>query len=539
LAAEADNGGGSGDGALLDRLRRSEERLRLAVEGARLAIWEYDIGDNLLTPTPEIAAVLGLTEQQMADTDFVFSRYHAGDRARVQESGRIALAEGQRHFEAEFRFLGGDDKIRWLMLRAKIVWEGNEARRVVGVIFDISIRKVAEEALRNLTDTLEEQVLTRTQALLDAEEALRQSQKMDAIGQLTGGVAHDFNNLLTVIRASVDLLQRPEITEQKKQRYLAAISETVDRATTLTGQLLAFARRQPLKPETFDVADRLGKLKQMIETLIGPRIRLRFEALCDDCFVEADAAQFETAIVNMALNARDAMDGEGDLTIRLDTTRDVPGGPGHDALTGKYVTVSVIDNGRGIERTALLHVFEPFFTTKPVGKGTGLGLSQVYGFAKQSGGDVRVESAPGEGAHFSLHLPWTEAVTSSSDATAEAESSRAARRVLLVEDNAEVGAFAKGLLEDLGHRATLASNGEDALALLVKNHADFDLVFSDVVMPGMSGIELGQHIRKLYPDLRVVLTSGYSQVLAEQGRHGFELVHKPYSIESLTAALDG
>jgi PAS domain S-box-containing protein len=524
---------------LLDQLRRSEERLRLAVEGARLAIWEYDIHDNRLTPTPEIATVLGLTEQQMADTDFVFSRYHEGDRSRVQESARIALVEGRRHFEAEFRYLGGDDRIRWLMLRAKIVWEGDEPKRVVGVIFDISIRKVAEEALRNLTDTLEEQVLTRTRALLDAEEALRQSQKMEAIGQLTGGVAHDFNNLLTVIRASVDLLQRPEIAEAKKQRYLTAISDTVDRATRLTGQLLAFARRQPLKPEVFDVADRLARLRPMIETLIGPRVRLQFEALCEDCFVEADAAQFETAIVNMAVNARDAMDGEGELTVRLDTTADVASSIGHDPLPGKFVTVSVIDNGRGIERSALLHVFEPFFTTKPVGKGTGLGLSQVYGFARQSGGDVRVESVPGEGAHFSLYLPWTEAVISASEAAAEPEVSYASKRVLLVEDNAEVGVFAKGLIEDLGHSATLANNGEDALALLVQSHANFDLVFSDVVMPGMSGIELGQHIRKLYPELRVVLTSGYSQVLAEQGRHGFELVQKPYSIDSLTAALNG
>jgi CheY-like chemotaxis protein len=241
----------------------------------------------------------------------------------------------------------------------------------------------------------------------------------------------------------------------------------------------------------------------------------------------------------MALNARDAMDGEGDLTIRLDTTTDVPGIPGHDALPGKYVTVSVIDNGRGIEREALLHIFEPFFTTKPVGRGTGLGLSQVYGFARQSGGDVRVDSAPGEGARFTLYLPWTKAVAPSEDTGTKPEVNRTAKRVLLVEDNAEIGVFARGLLEDLGHSATLASNGEDALAMLVKSHANFDLVFSDVVMPGMSGIELGQHIRKLYPNLRVVLTSGYSQVLAEQGRHGFELVQKPYSIDSLAAVLDG
>jgi PAS domain S-box-containing protein len=335
LAAKADSKkGSSGDASLLERLRRSEERLRMAVEGARLAIWEFDIAGNRIIPTPEIADVLGLTPEQIADTAYVFSRYYPGDRERVTEAAGIALAEGKRHFEAEFRFRDGQDELRWLMLRARIVWENDEAKRVIGVIFDISIRKAAEEALRNLTDTLEEQVLARTKELLEAEEALRQSQKMEAIGQLTGGVAHDFNNLLTIIRASVDLLQRPDLSEARQQRYLTAISNTVDRATALTGQLLAFARRQPLKPEVFDVAQRLAKLRPMIETLIGPRVRLQFQAMCDDCTVEADAAQFETAIVNMAVNARDALDGEGDLTIRLDRATELAATPGHDALSG-------------------------------------------------------------------------------------------------------------------------------------------------------------------------------------------------------------
>jgi PAS domain S-box-containing protein len=499
---------------------------------------EYDILANRLMPTPELTELLGLNEEQLSDTEDIFSRYQPGDRERVRENARIALAEGRSHFEAEFRFLTGRNELRWLMLRAKIVRHGGAAQRVIGVIFDVSIRKQAEEALRNLTDTLEEQVLARTEELLRAEEALRQSQKMEAIGQLTGGVAHDFNNMLTIIRASVDLLQRPEVSETKKQRYLSAISNTVDRATTLTGQLLAFARRHPLKPEVFDVAARLAKLRPMIETLVGPRVRLEVQTLSDGCTVEADAAQFETAIVNMAGNARDALDGEGDLTIRLDRIAQLPPMPGHDPLTGEFVTVSVIDNGRGIEPEALTHIFEPFFTTKPVGKGTGLGLSQVYGFARQSGGDVRVDSAPGEGACFTLYLPWTAAADSVPDTVSAPAPARPSKRILLVEDNAAVGNFAKGLLDDLGHQAVLASSGEDALAVLLKDDG-FDLVFSDVVMPGMSGIELGEHIRKLYPDLRVVLTSGYSQLLAEQGRHGFDLVQKPYSIDSLTAAIDG
>jgi PAS domain S-box-containing protein len=403
---------------------------------------------------------------------------------------------------------------------------------------EIAERSKAEKALRELNETLEQRVEERTAELLSAQDQLRQAQKMEAIGQLTGGVAHDFNNLLTIIRSSVDLLRRDEVPEERKRRYLDAISDTADRAAKLTAQLLAFARRQALKPEIFDAGERVRLVCDMVRTVVGSRIQLELDIECDDCFVEADIAQFETAVINMAVNARDAMDGEGRLGITAKSVQGVPASRWNDAAEGDYVALSISDSGRGIPDEVLTQIFEPFFTTKEVGKGTGLGLSQVYGFAKQSGGDVRVESNVGQGTVFTLYLPR---------AARQAPAERAERAddrgelerscILVVEDNKDVGEFATQLLTELGHDTRLATNADEALRMLEAQAEMFDLVFTDVVMPGMSGIDLGLAVRTRWPQLRVVLTSGYSHVLAQDGRHGFELLHKPYSVESLTRIL--
>jgi PAS domain S-box-containing protein len=506
-------------------LADSEARLRLAVDAARLAVWEYDAVAERLLVTPELALFLGLSEAELADREALRARYGEGDRDRIRGIAEGALARGERYFEVEFRFRREEDW-RWLLLRAEIILAAaGGAERVLGVLVDITERKRAEEALRKLTDTLEEQVAQRTRELLLAEEALRQSQKMEAIGQLTGGVAHDFNNLLTIIRSSADLLRRPDVSVERQRRYMDAISETVDRAAKLTGQLLAFARRQALDPEVFDAAERLRRIRDMVKTVAGATVELDMGTDCEGCFVEADAGQFETAIINLAVNARDAMAGEGKLTLRV--RRDAG-----------EVAVSVCDTGSGIAPEALPHIFEPFFTTKEVGKGTGLGLSQVYGFAKQSGGDVEVESAPGQGTTFTLLLPRVApCAEGGSEARLPPETPARGLRILVVEDNVQVGEFAMQLLHELGHQPVLAGNGEAALTRLEAQAAEFDLVFTDVVMPGMTGIELAQAVRRRWPGLRVVLTSGYSHVLAEQGSQGFELLRKPYSVERLAAVL--
>jgi len=372
---------------------------------------------------------------------------------------------------------------------------------------------------------------------LRGEEVLRQAQKMEAVGQLTGGVAHDFNNLLTIIRSATDFLRRRELPEERRRRYVDAISETVERASKLTAQLLAFARRQPLKPLVFDVGAQVESAAQLVRPLVGSRIRIEVDVEDPACFTIADVAQFETAVINLAVNARDAMNGEGLLTISVKTTDAIPVQRAHSARAGAFVAIAVTDTGAGIAPENLAAIFEPFFTTKEVGKGTGLGLSQAFGFARQSGGDIAVASQPGHGATFTIYLPQA-AAPAREAAIASVLSEPASRgrgyRVLVVEDNDDVGRFSTELLEDLGYEVRRVPHAAAALAVLAENEFAVDLVFSDVIMPGMNGVELAGLIRERYPGLPVVLTSGYSHVLADNAHCGFDLIQKPYSVEQLS-----
>jgi PAS domain S-box-containing protein len=372
------------------------------------------------------------------------------------------------------------------------------------------------------------------------EEALRQSQKMEAVGQLTGGVAHDFNNLLTIIRSATDFLRRRELPEERRRRYVDAIAETVERASKLTAQLLAFARRQPLKPQVFNVGTQVENVAQLVRPLVGGGIQIEIDIGSDDAYTIADLGQFETALLNLASNARDAMHGEGGLRIAVNKATAIPALRGQSARTGDFIAVSVADTGGGIPPENIHAIFEPFFTTKEIGKGTGLGLSQAFGFAKQSGGDIAVASTPGHGATFTIYLPQAAAPTGATESAAirrEPATTGRGYRVLLVEDNDEVGRFSTELLEDLGYIVHRVADADAALAILKEDEFAVDLVFSDVIMPGMNGVELAGLIRERYPGLPVVLTSGYSNVLAENAHHGFELIQKPYSVELLSRIL--
>jgi signal transduction histidine kinase/CheY-like chemotaxis protein len=403
----------------------------------------------------------------------------------------------------------------------------------------IVVLGIAQAALRRANQLLGDRAnaLVRSNAELKvqiaerakAEDQLRQAHKMQALGQLTGGIAHDFNNLLTVIQGSADMLRRPELTEAKRMRFAEAIVQAGGRAAALTGQLLAFARRQPLHPEVIDVNEMIRGMIDLLDRTLGERIAIRTELSREACAVEADRAQLESALLNIAVNARDAMADGGELRIAT--------APRNDPRSGRMVAVAVTDSGSGMDEDTVSRAIEPFFTTKSTGKGTGLGLSQVYGFATQSGGDVSIDSEPGQGTTVTLLLPCSRgAKTRRAEEEVGALEAQRTGRILLVEDNEEVGEFAQSLLGELGHRVRWAQSGELALELARKQK--FDAVFSDIVMPGMSGIELAEQLATLRPELPVILTTGYSDQLAETGTGGRPVILKPYRLETLAAAID-
>ena len=403
-------------------------------------------------------------------------------------------------------------------------------------------RLQAELDLRQTNQALAE----RTTELLRSDNALRQSQKLEAMGQLTGGVAHDFNNLLAVISASVELLRSSALPADQRSYYLDRIFNTVARGVKLTGQLLAFARQQPLKPEVFNVDVHVKNLLDLLRPLISRQIEIVYEPCgSNTCFANADINQFETALVNLTVNARDAMSASGRLVINVQAVDSVPASPARAKRPGAFIAISVSDTGCGIAPDKLESIFEPFYTTKEVGKGTGLGLSQVFGFAKQSGGEIAVSSELGAGSVFTLYMaradsgPLLEALAAPAarlDARAQGPASKSG--VLIVEDNETLAGMTCELLNALGYRAVWVASAAAALDLLASESGSFDVVFSDVVMPGMNGVEFGKEVRLRYPGLPIVLTSGYNAVMPREGQCEFEMVLKPYTSGILVRAFD-
>jgi two-component system, NtrC family, sensor kinase len=375
------------------------------------------------------------------------------------------------------------------------------------------------------------------------EASLYQAQKMEAVGQLTGGVAHDFNNLLTAIMGSLEMILHagdgPSVS-----KYAAAAMRASERGARLTQQLLAFARRQMLRPEVVELNRLLGDFEALMQRAVGESIdfSLLVEPRLDRCRV--DPAQFQSAMLNLVMNARDATPAGGRITIATSNTAVGPesGPPDVQLAPGRYATITVRDTGSGMAPEVRAHAFDPFFTTKEVGKGSGLGLSQVYGFAKQSGGDVSVESEPGHGTTVRLYLPSVDAPEETRPAPAEEEHQRAAKhaRVLVVEDDEAVLETARTVIAELGYTTLAARNGAEALAIL-KRDEPIDLLFSDIVMPGgMSGIALAREARQLRQDIKVLLTSGYDASVAErQGAGGFDILPKPYRQSQLANKLAG
>jgi len=367
-----------------------------------------------------------------------------------------------------------------------------------------------------------------------AEDALRQSQKMEAMGQLTGGVAHDFNNLLMVASSGLDLLERTS-DPARRERLREGIRQAIDRGASLTQQLLAFSRRSPLKPEVIDIGQRLSGMLAILDRSLREDVTVRMQLPPDLWRVEVDASQLEVAVLNIAINARDAMPDGGTITIEA---RNEPSG-GADG-GGDMVRLSIRDTGVGVAPDMVSRLFEPFFTTKAVGKGTGLGLSQVYGFARASGGEVGVESVLGEGTTIWLRIPRSiKAIVSVAPPAIRAPAPDVGRqRVLLVEDDDSVAHLVEEMLRELGYDVMRVGDGLAALDAL-RADAAFHLVFSDMVMPGdVGGLDLARDVSRLWPSLPVLLTTGYSAAAAAASNEGRRGLVKPYRIEALASELD-
>ncbi|HTH99011.1 MAG TPA: ATP-binding protein [Stellaceae bacterium] len=427
----------------------------------------------------------------------------------------------------------------------------DNVRLVQAMQNEITERQRVEDALLNLNATLEDQVNERSEQLRLHAEALRQAQKMEAVGQLTGGVAHDFNNILQIILGNLETLSR-NLPPEAPRLHRAAENATAaaSRAAALTQRLLAFSRRQPLNPKPVDVNALVEGMSELLLRSLGELIKVEIRLVPKLWQVEADPNELESALVNLAVNARDAMSEGGDLVIETaNATLDETYCAIHtDVLPGEYVMIAVRDNGSGMETETIARVFEPFFTTKPEGQGTGLGLSQVYGFVRQSSGHVRIDSRPDQGTSVTIYLPRLDRAIAPADkaAAAEAPESAGEETILVIEDEEAVRAHSVETLRELGYRVIEARDGLEGLKLLAET-SHIDLLFTDVVLPGgMTGAEVAARAQSMRPRLKVLFTTGYArEIIVHDGRldKGIQLLTKPFTFAGLAAkvrdVLDG
>lgn len=411
-------------------------------------------------------------------------------------------------------------------------------------------RERAEKRLRELADTLEQKVGDRTRDLANANDRLTaeiaereraearliQAQKMEAIGQLTGGIAHDFNNLLTVVVGSLDLVLR-RCKDEPIRRLAANALQAAERGAKLTSQLLAFSRRQRLSPAAVDINKIVSGMREMIARSIGPHVQIDTLLDCDTWPALADPTQLEVMLLNLAINSRDAMEQGGHIRIVTRNVHSVPRTLAAELEPGEYVCISVTDDGPGMPPDVLAHAFEPFFTTKSRGKGTGLGLAQLYGFAKQSGGAARIVSELGSGTTVSIYLPRTHEKVAD-DALGRTERHRVARAtILLVDDDDDVRTVASETVKELGYTVTAVATAADALAQLRMER--FDLLITDVAMPGMNGVELARHVRKIDHRVPILFSSGYADVQTFGDELSDEtILKKPFRIADVAARIE-
>nr|WP_269141452.1 ATP-binding protein [Sphingomonas sp. IC-56] len=456
---------------------------------------------------PAWKEVLGWTEKELVGSN-LFDLIHPDDAAHTATGAR-ELSEGIGHARFDNRYRHRDGSYRW------ISWSTRSAEGLVNAVG------------RDITFEIE-----RAAELTAAQEALRQSQKMEAMGQLTGGVAHDVNNLLTPIMGSLDLLKRRGVGGEREQRMIDGALQSAERARVLVQRLLAFARRQPLQVTSVDVHKLVEGMADLVASTSGPRVQLELNLSPELPPAKADANQLEMALLNLAVNSRDAMPDGGRLTLAA-AAETVDSGRRAQLAPGDYVRVSVADTGAGMDEATLARCIEPFYSTKGVGKGTGLGLSMAHGLAAQLGGALTVQSRPGVGTNVELWLPASREAPHSVERSA-GNDVRAVGAVLLVDDEELVRASTADMLADMGYAVVEAASAEEALRL-VDGGLRFDLLVTDHLMAGMTGAELAREVRAREPDKPVLIVSGYAEV---QGlAPDLPRLTKPYRRDDLAASI--
>ncbi|WP_342659342.1 PAS domain S-box protein (plasmid) [Sphingomonas sp. NY01] len=547
-----------------ERLRISEalarenvERVQLALEaGAIIGTWHWDLPSDQFTVDEAFARTFGLDPalgRQGIPLARIVATVHPDDQAGLAEAINAVIARGGAYAH-QYRVRRADGRYYWIEANGRVD-HGRDGTPLSfpGVLIDVEERRAVEAerdrataALRALTDTLEQRVVERTDELMQAEEKLRQSQKMEAVGQLTGGLAHDFNNLLAGISGALELMEirlaQGRLTDLDK--YMAAAQGATKRAAALTHRLLAFSRRQTLDPRPTNVDTLVEGMIDLIQRTVGPGIAVATATAPSLWPALVDPSQLENALLNLCINARDAMPDGGRITIEAANQHlNRQAAQAYDMPEGQYLSLSVSDTGTGMPPEVIARVFEPFFTTKPLGQGTGLGLSMIYGFARQSGGQVRIHSHVGQGTTVRLYLPRYEGTVADEEKVKDAtlpSFARAGQTVLVVDDEETVRMLVTDVLGDLGYSVIEATDGVAGLRIL-RSDTRIDLLVTDVGLPGgVNGRQMADAGRAVRPDLRTLFITGYAETAVirnGQLEPGMQILTKPFAVDALAARI--
>ncbi|TSK09246.1 MAG: response regulator [Geobacter sp.] len=487
----------------LERLAQSEARYSRAVRGTSDGLWDWDLKSGDYYYSPRWKELLGFADDElMNEADTFFSRLHPDEVARVQDA-IDAHFSGRSPFDLELRLRTREELYLKVRCRGQAEWntEG-EAVRLSGAITDITERQ-------------------------QMEEQLRQSQKMEAVGQLAGGVAHDFNNVLTVIAGYANILKMDLPDDSQHLELVEQIAVASERAAQLTRGLLAFSRKQAMAPQQTDVGEIVHRVEQFLVRVIGEDIQLKTELLPERLPVFVDLGQIEQVLINLAANARDAMPRGGTFTIATGLQE---AGAGPAGASGQHAVIIVSDTGKGMDEETRNRIFEPFFTTKEVGKGTGLGMAIVYGIIQQHKGSIRVSSTPGHGTTFTIEIPLVAVEASlGQDQVAQLEPPSGTETILVAEDDPNVRTLVEMVLTKHGYQVILADDGQEVVDRFALHQNGIGLVLMDIIMPRKNGIDAFDEIRKVRPDAKVLFTSGYTaDFIQSRGmQEGVELIMKP------------